>query len=169
MGQGVPFEMKTDKKNEERKNLEELKKHEKVQEMKQYIQHGDVSTFEHCEKVAELSSKINQRFHINADEETLMRGAMLHDFYLYDWHHKDNGTHDLHGFFHAEKASENAEKILHEDKHVCDVIRTHMWPLNITKVPGSREAWIVCAADKIVSIEETLRGRKSRKKEKEEK
>jgi uncharacterized protein len=35
--------------------LRELQKDEHVQEMKNYIQHGDVSTYEHCENVARLS------------------------------------------------------------------------------------------------------------------
>ena len=37
---------------------------------------------------------------------TLIKGAMLHDFYLYDWHAQDNGEHRWHGYHHAEKARE---------------------------------------------------------------
>ena len=142
------------------KILHNIKRDSHVQEMKNYIQHGSVSTYEHCQKVAALSYKINKHLHLKADKDTLMKGAMLHDFYLYDWHHKDDGAHDWHGYIHADIASKNAEKFLKADRKVRDIIESHMWPLNITRVPKSREAWIVCIADKCVSVKETLRNRK---------
>jgi uncharacterized protein len=40
-----------------------------------------------------------------------------------------------------------------------------MWPLTITKVPTSREAVIVCIADKYVSSIETIGKRKEKVKE----
>lgn len=95
------------------------------------------------------------------DRDTLLKGAMLHDFYLYDWHEEDGGTHKLHGFRHAKAARENARQYLHTNEKINDVIDSHMWPLNLKKVPKSREAWVVCIADKLVSLHETIfrRGR----------
>ena len=40
--------------------LSELRSDERVQEMRKYIQHGRVSTYEHCESVARLSYKIDR-------------------------------------------------------------------------------------------------------------
>ena len=54
--------------------------------MKQYIQHGRVSTYDHVISVARLSLLINHRLHLGACDRELVRGAFLHDFYLYDWH-----------------------------------------------------------------------------------
>ena len=71
------------------KVLRELESDEHVRQMKNYIQHGKVSTFEHCERVARLSFELNRKLHLHAKVPTLIKGAMLHDFYLYDWHHED--------------------------------------------------------------------------------
>ena len=54
--------------------------------MREFIQHGDVTTYQHCKNVVVVSCWINHRFHLGADETTLAVGAFLHDFYLYDWH-----------------------------------------------------------------------------------
>ena len=43
------------------------------------------------------------------------------------------------------------------------IIVSHMWPLNITKVPKSREALILCVADKCIALRETLFERKTAK------
>ena len=136
--------------------LRELQKDEHVQEMKNYIQHGDVSTYEHCENVARLSYQINKTLSLHADQRTLLTGAMLHDFYLYDWHYDGDGSHQLHGFSHPKRACRNAQKYFDVDADISHVISSHMWPLTLTSIPLSREAWIVCLADKWISLHETL-------------
>ena len=84
--------------------LEQYDHHPKVQEMREFIQHGDVTTYQHCKNVVVVSCWINHRFHLGADETTLAVGAFLHDFYLYDWH-KQGSFHglrhlfEMHGFF----------------------------------------------------------------------
>ena len=139
--------------------LSEIKTNEKVQEMKKYMQHGKVSTYEHCDNVAKFSYEIDKRFSLHSDLNVLLVGAMLHDFYLYDWH-KDDGSNGLHGFTHAKIASSNAKKYFNIDDRTSRVISCHMWPLNIKSIPRSREEWIVCIADKCVSLHETLFRRK---------
>ena len=42
------------------------------------------------------------------------------------------------------------------DEEVAKIIRTHMWPLTITKVPTSREAFLVCMADKLMATKEVI-------------
>ncbi len=135
--------------------LAPIKNDKRVQSMKQYTQHGRISTFDHVESVTRLSFWINKRLHIGGDDRVLSIGAFLHDYYLYDWHITDNG-HGLHGFSHSNTAKENAIKHFGIGKKTQGVIESHMWPLNITKVPKSREAWIVCIADKCISTKETL-------------
>lgn len=143
--------------------LEDYIQDEKVQEMKRYIQHGSVTTFDHCQSVTRASFWLNRQLHLGADTQTLLIGAFLHDFYLYDWHDSSEKWHRLHGFRHPEFARRNALEHFQVDEDVQKVIRCHMWPLTITKVPTSREALIVCLADKYVSSIETIARRKGRK------
>ncbi len=151
--------MKHKRRTDNEKKIEQLAERicsdERVQRMREYIQHGCITTFDHCKSVMELSLAIDKKLRLNADRRVLVKGAMLHDYYLYDWH-EDDPSHSLHGFFHAQRAAKKARKDFRIGKRVHHVIYVHMWPLNITRIPMSREAWIVCAADKIVSLKETL-------------
>ncbi len=126
-----------------------------AQRMRRFKQHGNVSTYRHCRDVTALCFLLNRRLHLGANEATLVRGAFLHDLYLYDWHEK-NAAHKLHGFHHAEKALENARQNFALNQKEQDMIYSHMWPLNLTRVPKSREALILCVADKLCALRETL-------------
>ena len=125
----------------------------RTQEMKNYVQHGTVTTYDHCLSVAEMSYRLKEWLHLSVNEEEMIRGAMLHDYFLYDWHHHDG---PLHGFYHPVAALANANRDFDLSPREQNIIYSHMWPLTITKLPKSREAWLVSVADKIVSTKETL-------------
>ena len=96
--------------------LEQYDHHPKVQEMREFIQHGDVTTYQHCKNVVVVSCWINHRFHLGADETTLAVGAFLHDFYLYDWHKQGSfrglrHLFEMHGFSHPGSACVNAQRV----------------------------------------------------------
>ena len=133
-----------------------LKNNKKLKEMDQFVQHGSTSTYQHCQNVALTSQKINQKLGLSIDDDILMTGALLHDFYLYDWH--DLTMKDLHGLRHPEIAKENAIKYFDIPEEIQEIITSHMWPLTITKIPKSKAAWVVCLADKQVSLMETFQG-----------
>lgn len=138
------------------KLAEEYITNEDVQRMQEYIQHGKTTTYEHCVRVAKKSLIINRKYKLGADEDELIAAAMLHDFYLYDWHEKSD-DHKWHGYHHASKALENAKAYFGIGPRVSSAIYSHMWPLNLTRIPKNRVAWILCLADKLVSTEETVK------------
>lgn len=130
---------------------------EGMQASKDFRQHGATSTYEHCVRVAHVSFRVNRALRLGADEAALVRGALLHDYYLYDWHTTDNRAHAVN---HPCIAAENARRDFPDlSVKEINVIEAHMWPLPPTRVPRCREAWIVCVADKISSLFETARRR----------
>jgi uncharacterized protein len=127
---------------------------EKIKRMDKYIQHGSTSCLEHCIAVAFISFYIAKKLHICCDYNSLIRGALLHDYFLYDWHIKDD-SHKWHGFHHAHKALMNATRDFDLTLIEMDIIEKHMFPLNI-RPPKYRESCIVSLADKICSSYETI-------------
>ena len=54
-----------------------------VQEMKKYRQHFNTSCFDHCIEVSYWSYIICKKLHL--DYTSMVRGALLHDLFLYNW------------------------------------------------------------------------------------
>ena len=121
---------------------------------KKFLQHGDVSVYEHCINVAFLSLYLAKRFGLSVDRRSLVRGALLHDYFLYDWHENDP-SHRLHGFHHARRALENACREFPLNEREKDIIAKHMFPLNL-RPPRYKESALVCAADKCCALLETF-------------
>lgn len=137
------------------KKIDNLEKEGRLSLTKGFIQHGNVSVYEHCLAVCVCSIKIARMLRIRYDLRALIRGALLHDYFLYDWHVNDDPNRKLHGFFHPSVALENALKDYELSKKEQDIIKHHMFPLTIIP-PMCREAWLVCLADKICAGKETL-------------
>ena len=53
-------------------------------------------------------------------------------------------------------ARQNAERCFALSPKVRNIIRSHMWPLTLFHAPSSREAVIVCIADKYCAVLEAL-------------
>ena len=136
--------------------IEPIIGNENMQETKKLIQHGNVSVFAHSLAVAAYSMKLGAMLEWDIDKRSLIRGAVLHDFFLYDWHRVNDIGDGLHGFAHPNTASKNALRHFRLNKLEIDIIRKHMWPLTFTKLPKYRESWLVCIADKYCSLLETL-------------
>ncbi len=136
--------------------IQNLTKNEKVQEMKNFNQHADISCYKHCVNVAFYTYIICKKLHFDYTSAT--RGAMLHDLFLYDWHYhirKDKKFSSLHAFDHPKIALKNATEIFELNNIEKDVIVNHMWPLTI-KLPHYKETVVVTFADKISATVETF-------------
>ena len=111
-----------------------------------YIHHGKQTRLDHCINVAIITFVICRKK--NYDFISATRGALLHDFFFYNWLREGPR---LHGFKHPKIAYNNAKEIYQLNSIEKDSILKHMWPL--TPVPPIyKESLIVCWADKAVTI-----------------
>lgn len=133
--------------------LKRIANNPNVRRMDAITQHGDTSCLMHTFAVAYYSMRLAEKLHIKINERELLRGALLHDYFLYDWH--DTKGHRLHGFTHPGAALKNAERDFNLSSRERDIIRKHMFPLT-PKPPATRESWLVCCVDKWCSLCETF-------------
>lgn len=133
--------------------LKNLNENTRFLETKNFIQHGDTSVYEHVINVSYMAIEIAESLNLNVDYDSLIRGALLHDYFLYDWHDKKTRPM-LHGFYHPGIALLNAKKELSLNEIEEDIIKKHMFPLTLFP-PKYKEAWVVTLADKIVATKET--------------
>ncbi len=131
-----------------------LCEHPTVLSMDEIVQHGDTSCLLHSLAVAYFSLYLVTVLRIRCDRRSLVRGALLHDYFLYDWHIKnDRDAHRLHGFTHPGAALRNAERDFALNEIEADIIAHHMFPLT-PRPPKCREALIVSLADKYCAVSE---------------
>lgn len=140
-----------------REHGEDILKSENFRKTREHIQHGTMTVHNHCMDVARYSLLLNKTLRIGCNKHDLIRGALLHDYFLYDWHDKEylSQRKRLHGFHHPVTALRNAEKEYDLNDIQREIIRKHMWPLSVVP-PTCREAWVVTAADKYCSFLETV-------------
>lgn len=126
--------------------------HPEVQKMENFIQHGTTTCLSHSLYVAYTAYCLSNSLKISTRE--VARGAMLHDFYLYDWHIKGDRK-GLHGFTHPKDALKNATHYFELSAIEMQIIERHMWPLTL-KPPTKKAALIVTLCDKYCTVLETL-------------
>ena len=120
-----------------------------------FIQHGVTSCLLHTLAVAYYSHTVLRKIRfLKIHHSDLIRGALLHDYFLYDWHIPDK-SHSLHGFRHPKAALANAEDDFSLSDIERDIIVKHMFPLTL-RPPKHFESVAVCIADKICSVYEVF-------------
>jgi len=124
--------------------------HEQYQQMRS-IKHHDESVFDHSVKVAFHAYQM--AYKNNLDWESTIRGALLHDFFLYKFK-KCLGPRLItdsikHAISHPIIAFNNANKYFDLNDKEENIIKGHMFPFGI---PKSKEAWIVSFVDKYIAV-----------------
>ncbi|MBE6842446.1 MAG: HD family phosphohydrolase [Ruminococcus sp.] len=128
--------------------VKDLLSHELVLKMKDYIQHGTTTTYQHCINVSYYNYRLCKFFGLDARAGA--RAGLLHDFFLYDWH-VDRSM--IHGITHPKKALENASAHFELSECEKDIILKHMFPLTI-KPPSYKETAIIVIVDKYCGLAE---------------
>lgn len=120
-----------------------------------FVQHGVTLCLLHSIAVAYYCLVLARllRF-LHFHQEELYRGALFHDYFLYDWHTPDP-SHRLHGLHHPRRALENAARDLGLTQREENIILRHMFPLTPLP-PTCREGILVCLVDKACSLYEVF-------------
>ena len=124
-------------------------KHNNYKKLKNIKHHINSNTYRHSIKVAYLCYHHSTKYNLNVDLMSLIRGALLHDYFLYD---RRKTKKLFHLITHPKTAYKNAildyENINKIEK---DIILRHMFPLTLIP-PKTKEGWLVCFYDKIATI-----------------
>ena len=140
---------------------------DKFKELKKDTHHS-TNKYDHLLRVSKLSYKIAK--HTKADVEATTRAGVLHDFFYGDRKSRIQNSYLNHPYTSAN----NAKEVFNISDFEADIIKTHMFhhtffrsifpfinPSEKVKIkegkPKSKEAWIVCLSDLIVSAYEGLR------------
>lgn len=134
--------------------VRETRKNSRFDENDNYIMHGKTTVKGHCINVAYTAYYLTYKLGIETNEAELIRGALLHDYFLYDWHEK-SWANSIHGYTHPGKALKNAKQDFNLSAIERDMIKHHMFPLT-PRIARSREGKVLCVADKLCAIKETI-------------
>ena len=124
-----------------------------VLSMKEYFHHGSTTCYMHCMYVSLLSYRITLFLRKRYAVETA-RAAMLHDFFLYDWHDPDSHEGN-HALTHPRTALINARKHFSLNDRESEIILMHMWPI-APRLPRYLETYIVSFVDTFCAIMDTF-------------
>ena len=129
-----------------------LSKNEFSKEMRQ-IKHHVSNRLNHLLKVSYYSYRIAK--YLRLDYEQVARAGLLHDFYLDSVYNQETFREKvlLYTMKHPQAAVKNAKKYFELSEKEEDIIRTHMFPLDV-KIPKYAESWIVNLVDKGISTVE---------------
>ena len=113
-----------------------------------------VSCYDHCVLVSHSSWRVCRFLGLN--RRAAARGGLLHDFYLYNWQDRTSHPGVHHAWQHPDIALANARARFAVTDTEADIIRSHMFPLTLTKPHHTLEAAVVGLMDKLCAAAELL-------------
>ena len=121
---------------------------------RRFVQHGGVTVYEHCVRVAVLSCRLAAYTYIYCRPGRAGARRAAARLLLYDWHEKGRQppAARLH---HPRAALNNACADWELSPRERNIILRHMFPLTPVP-PACREGWLVCMADKICAVHEMI-------------
>lgn len=128
--------------------VKDILNNEKFMELRRCEHHG-TTRFEHSFKVSYNAYKYAKKHNLDYKEAAV--GGLLHDFFLdenYGVKKRLTST-----FTHPNKALYNATNVFNVNKKEENIIKCHMFPLNVT-IPRYKESWVVSLYDKKIAISE---------------
>jgi len=114
------------------------------------IEHHGTSRMQHSMRVSYYSYLVSKALNLHTSE--VARAGLLHDFFMSE-NDRTNKERFLSTFTHPKYAVKNAESLFELNKIEHDIIKTHMFPVNIA-IPKYLESWIVSIVDKCVATYE---------------
>ncbi len=125
-----------------------------VMQMQQYMHHGHTTCFQHCLNVSYYNYIFCKL--LSLDARAGARAGLLHDLFLYDWHEYVKGKgQKFHGWTHAGTALANVKKYFEITPVEEDIIKKHMFPMNIA-LPSYKETVVIICVDKICGAWEVI-------------
>lgn len=140
--------------------VKDIINHDEVLKMKNFMQHGNTSCYDHCINVSYTGYLIAKKF--SFDAKSIARAGLLHDMFLYDWREykaSDNSIMNSHAIAHGKVALVNAKKYFTLTKKEEEMIKKHMWPATIIP-PRYLMTYFIGLVDKGCAVFEFLEGSK---------
>lgn len=134
--------------------VEDILENETFLKLNNYYHHSS-SILDHSMTVSFWSYRVCKR--LKLDYVSGARGALLHDFFLYDWRsYKKDPRNKNHGLQHPKTALANSHQYFEINHIEQDIILKHMWP-KVFGMPRYWESVIVSVTDKVCACGEFAR------------
>jgi len=137
-----------------KKYFEDATRDTQIPDLQTFLQHGTTTRLLHSIAVAYYSYRVALLFRMKKHLREIVRGALAHDYYLYDSKDGDPSRKG-HGTRHPKIALMNAEKEFLLTDVEKDIIIKHMFPVTMIP-PRYKEGVIVCMIDKFCAVYEFL-------------
>jgi uncharacterized protein len=137
--------------------VEDILKNKEFNEIDK-IEHHGTSRMLHSMRVSYYSYLISKALRLHNSE--VARGGLLHDFFMSS-EERTSKDRFVSTFTHPKYAVKNADNTFEINDLERDIIKTHMFPVNIA-IPKYLESWIVSLVDKGVATYEFVSSYKFR-------